>query len=267
MGRLQGKKAVVLGAGTRNNMGQMIARRYRAEGAEVVVAGRDMKELAWIAGEVGGHACPCDLTVEAEVNALADFATDKMGGVSIAVNSTGWGLLAPFLENTREQLERMCALQFTGPFQFYQAMVRAMTGGGSIIQITSATATIMLDNHAAYMGTKAGADHVIRCVANEFGERGIRANSLAPGLTLTPMAADAAAVPGVIDAFVKEYPLGRIGSADDVSAGAVWLASDECFMSGETLHITGGLRLRRNPRAHEIQASVMAAMAKAASAQ
>ena len=80
-----------------------------------------------------------------------------------------------------------------------------MKDGGSIIQISSATATIMLDNHAAYMGTKAGIDHVIRTIANEFGEKGIRANSISPGLTATPMTSDAMAAPDLEDAF-KEYP-------------------------------------------------------------
>ena len=91
----------------------------------------------------------------------------------------------------------MTALQFIGPFMFYQAMIRAMSNGGSLIQISSATATIMLNDHAAYMGTKAGIDHVIRCIANEFGDRGIRANSISPGLTATPMTADAQATPGL----------------------------------------------------------------------
>ena len=62
--------------------------------------------------------------------------------------------------------------------------------GGSIIQISSATANIMLDDHAAYMGTKAGTDHLVRCVANQYGPKGIRANSISPGLTHTPMTAE-----------------------------------------------------------------------------
>ena len=88
-------------------------------------------------------------------------------------------------------------LQFKGPYQFFQSCIPAMKDGGSIIQISSATATIMLDNHAAYMGTKAGIDHVIRTIANEFGEKGIRANSISPGLTATPMTSDAMAAPGL----------------------------------------------------------------------
>ncbi len=255
-GRLQGKTAVVLGAAGRDNMGQVIARRFRDEGAAVLVAGRHLDELKRFAREIGGHAAACDITKRADLDALADTALAAMGSVSIAVNTTGWGLLKPFLETTAEELQQITALQFIAPFHFYQAMIRAMTGGGSIIQISSATATIMLNDHAAYMGTKAGTDHVIRCVAHEFGSRGIRANSISPGLTDSPMTARAKQVPGLFDAFLKSYPLGRIGTSDDIAAAAVWLASDECFMSGENLQVNGGLTLRRNPTAEEIAASV-----------
>jgi NAD(P)-dependent dehydrogenase (short-subunit alcohol dehydrogenase family) len=146
---------------------------------------------------------------------------------------------------------------------FFQSMIEQMDRGGSLIQISSATATIMLNDHAAYMGTKAGTDHVVRCIANEFGARGIRANSISPGLTETPMTAESKAVPGVFDAFVDSYPLGRIGTKDDIAAAAVWLASDACFMTGQNLQVNGGLTLRRNPWKHEIEAAVARAMAAA----
>jgi NAD(P)-dependent dehydrogenase (short-subunit alcohol dehydrogenase family) len=142
-------------------------------------------------------------------------------------------------------------------------MIGVMDQGGSLIQISSATATIMLNDHAAYMGAKAGTDHVLRCVANEFGARGIRANSISPGLTDTPMTAGAKATPGVYEAFAAAYPLGRVGTSDDIAAAAVWLASDECFMTGQNLQVNGGLTLRRNPTRDEITASVVKAMSAA----
>jgi NAD(P)-dependent dehydrogenase (short-subunit alcohol dehydrogenase family) len=263
MGRLQGKGAVVLGAAGAGNMGQVIAQRFKDEGAKVMVAGRRDDELARFAGEIGGEWAHCDITRRDEVFALADAAKTKLGNVQIGVNATGWGFLKPFLENTQEELEAMTALQFIGPFFFYQAMIQAMGQGGSIIQISSATATIMLNDHAAYMGAKAGADHVLRCVANEFGARGIRANSISPGLTDTPMTAGAKATPGVYEDFTDCYPLGRVGTSEDIAAAAVWLASDECFMTGQNLQVNGGLTLRRNPTRAEINASAMAAMQKA----
>jgi NAD(P)-dependent dehydrogenase (short-subunit alcohol dehydrogenase family) len=256
MGRLDGKCAVVLGAAARNNMGQIIARRLRAEGAQVLVAGRHVDELERLAAEIGGHSAYCDITNIEDLKALRDSALVSMGSVSIAVNATGWGLLRPFLETTTEDLLKMTALQYIGPFQFFQQMLEAMTAGGSIIQISSATATIMLNHHAAYMGTKAGTDHVIRCVAHEFGQFGIRANSISPGLTDTPMTAQAKTVPGLFDSFLKGYPLGRIGTTEDIASAAVWLASDECFMTGANLQVNGGLTLRSNPTAQEMEEAI-----------
>ncbi|MBB4632395.1 SDR family oxidoreductase [Sphingosinicella soli] len=265
MGMLDGKVAVVIGAAGRDNMGQVIARRFAGEGAKVVVAGRDEAALAEIAEEIGGIGVRCDITSESDLAALADAAVERFGHLDIALNATGWGLLKPFLETSKEELERIAALQFTGPILFYQAMLRRMRDGGSIIQISSATASIMLEDHAAYMGTKAGTDHVIRCVANEFGRRGIRANSIAPGFTPTPMTARASRNQAILDSFAKEYPLGRVGTSDDIADAAVWVASDHCFMTGQVLQINGGLTLRRNPTNAEIGAAVKAARAAAAS--
>ena len=262
-GRLQDKVAVVLGAAGKDNMGQTIARRFAAEGAKVVVAGRHEAALRDLADEIGGAAALCDITSRTQIEDLARTAKDRYGGLDIAVQATGWGLMSTFEETDDDMLDRMMAVQFKGPFQFFQVMVANMDRGGSLVQISSATATIMLNNHAAYMGTKAGIDHVIRCIAHEYGARGIRANSISPGLTDTPMASDAIKTPGLLEAFVKEYPLGRINTADDIANAALWVASDECFMTGENLQVNGGLTLRRNPSADEIAASVGAAMAHA----
>lgn len=263
MHRLQGKTAVVLGAAGAGNMGQVIARRFAAEGAQVLVAGRRREPLEALAAEIGGRAASCDITVKADVDALTQAALDWTGRLDAAVNATGWGLLKPFLDTTPEELQAMAALQFCGPFQWMQANVAAMIEaghGGSIIQISSATATIMLNDHAAYMGSKAGTDHVVRCVADEFGAHGIRANSISPGLTATPMTAQAQQTPGLFEAFASAYPLGRVGAADDIAEAAVWLAGDACFMTGQNLQVNGGLTLRRNPNREEISASVMRAM-------
>lgn len=263
MGRLEGKSAVVVGAAGANNMGQVIARRLAAEGARVLVAGRRLESLQTLAAEIGGVAAICDIAERADSIALAELAKTELGGVDIAVNATGWGYLSPFLDMTETDLRKITDLQFVGPVFFYQAMVAAMVerGGGSLIQISSATATIMLNDHAAYMGSKAGTDHIIRCIANEFGAQGVRANSISPGLTSTPMTAAAAEVPGLFEAFLPCYPLGRIGTSEDIAAAVVFLASDECFMTGQNLQVNGGLTLRRNPNRDEISASVARAAA------
>lgn len=260
MNELNGKSAIVLGAAGAGNMGQTIARRFAEAGAKVLVAGRHEAELKAFASTIGGDFALCDITRRAEVDAMVQKAIDLFGGLSIAVNATGWGLVKRFEKTTEDELDRMLALQFKGPFFFLQTAAEAMKNhGGSIIQISSATATLMLNHHAAYMGAKAGADHVVRCVAYEYGRYGVRANSISPGFTKTPMTAEAAATPGLEEAFAKEYPLGRIGTADDIAAAAIFLARDDCFMTGQNLQVNGGLTLRRNPTQSEINASIAAA--------
>ncbi len=262
MGRLAGKRALVVGAAGKDNMGQVIARRLHAEGATVAVAGRNREILDALAADLDGIAVSCDFSQRASIAAAVAETVDRLGGIDIAINATGWGLLKPFLETSDEELDRIYALQLRGPFQFFQSLIPVMAeqGGGSIIQISSATATILFHDHDAYMATKAGTDHLVRSLANQFGEQGIRVNSISPGVTETPMTADAAAVPGLMDAFVKGYPLGRYGTSADIAAGCVWLASDECFMTGQNLQVNGGLTLRANPSRADIEASVAAAM-------
>jgi 2-hydroxycyclohexanecarboxyl-CoA dehydrogenase len=264
MGRLAGKVAVILGAAGRDNMGQVMARRFAAEGARVVVAGRKEETLASLAAELDGAHALCDITQKAELEALADLAVARYGRIDVAVNCTGWGLLAKLLETTEEQLDQLAALQFKGPYFFMQTFVGRMakSGGGSVITISSASVYALLYHHAAYIATKASADALVRCFANEFGGKGVKVNAIAPGLTESPMTEKEMNLPGLRDAFLKEYPLGRIGTGDDIANAALWLASDESFMTGQVLQVNGGLTLRRNPSPWEINAAMKAAQGK-----
>jgi NAD(P)-dependent dehydrogenase (short-subunit alcohol dehydrogenase family) len=262
MKRLDGKIALVMGASRAGNMGQAIARRFVEEGATVVVSGRGAEGLQAFARESGAavSAKPCDVASKAAVARLFDDVLDAHGRLDIAVNAAATGHYGAFEETSESAIDEMLSIIFKGGFFFMQAAVAAMkqSGGGSIINISSAVATIMFEHHAAYMGAKAGLEHVTRTVANEFGRFGIRANSIAPGLTETPML-DGFAAPGMTDAFIKEMPLGRLNTVEDIANAAVFVASDECFMTGQTFHVTGGLTLRRNPTAAEIGAAIQAA--------
>lgn len=255
--RLHDKSALVLGVAP-GNIGEAIARRYLEHGARVFVAGRRADAVAASADTLGCAWRCCDITLQADVDALVDDAADRLGGLDIGVNATGWGLLKPFLEHNRADLDAMNATQFTGPFQYFQALLRRMNPHGSIIQISSVTATIMFENHAAYMGTKAGIDHVIRCIAHEFGHRGIRANSIAPGgVADTPMSGGGLLHPAIAALYHREIPLGRAGVSADVADAALWLASDEAsFVTGQVIHVSGGQTLRRNPSIADIHHAV-----------
>ncbi len=261
---LTAKTAIVIGAAGDQNMGQVIARALAAAGAKVIVSGRKREPLDALASDIGGEAVTCDITARADIDALFDGVLARHGSVDIAINATGWGLMKPWADITDDDLAAMVALQFTGVHHFLNACLRTMTHGGSVIQISSATTQCVMFDHAAYIGTKAGSEALIRCFANQYGSRGIRANIVSPGLTATPMAAAALAAPGLEAAFTSEYPLGRIGTADDIAHAVLWLSDERSFVTGQNIHANGGLTLRRNPRPEEIAAAIGTAMAELA---
>lgn len=266
MGRLAGKKAVILGAASKDNMGQTIARLFAREGAEVMVAGRKEEPLAALAQEIGGHHALCDIARRSQVRALADKAVTVMGRVDAAINTSGWGLLASLVDTTEEQLDQIVDLQFKGVHHFLQVFVERMAAqsptGGSLISLSSATTRALINNHAAYIGTKTGAEALIRCVANDYGHLGIKANTVSPAFTHSPMTEQSFAVPGLVDAFLPKYPLGRLNTSDDVANACLWLCTDEAFVTGQNIQPNGGLTLRGNPQARDIEQAVGAAMAK-----
>jgi NAD(P)-dependent dehydrogenase (short-subunit alcohol dehydrogenase family) len=251
MGRLTDKVALVIGAASAGNIGQAIARRYAAEGAKVMVAGRNRNSLAALAEEIGGAFEVCDITQESDLARLVERTLEDFGNFDVAVNSTGRNHRAAFTATTRAELDDITAVQFIGPFLFMQAAVRGMRQGGrggSIIQISSVTSSILLRDHALYMGTKAGIDHVVRSIAYDHGVDGIRVNSISPGPTVdAPMAAEIFSDPAAVELLKLEFPLRRIGTAADVAEAAVWLAGDDCFMTGQLLQANGGLTLRGLP--------------------
>ena len=102
---------------------------------------------------------------------------------------------------------------------------------------------------------------MVRCVANDYGQYGIRANSISPALTKTPMTEASFAIPGLAGAFVARNPLGRLNTSEDIAKAAVWLAGDQAFITGENLQVNGGLTLRGNPQAGDIQQAIAAASA------
>ncbi len=266
MGQLEGKSAVILGAAGAGNMGQVIARLFASEGARVMVAGRKEEPLAAIAEEIGGSYALCDITDHAQVHSMAEKAKSEYGRVDAAVNCVGVGLLAGLLETTQDQVDMMADLQFKGTHHFLQAFVKVMSEqeptGGSIISLSSATTKALINNHALYIGSKRAGEAMIECVANDFGHLGIKANTVSPAFTHSPMTDGAFQTPGLVDAFLPRYPLGRLNTSEDVAQACLWLCNDSAFVTGQNIQPNGGVTLRGNPQAKDIEAAVGAAMAK-----
>lgn len=252
-GRLNGKVCIILGASGTGSMGEATARRFAAEGARVIVAARREDRVAALARDIEATPFQCDITSEADLAALADEAIAKFGRLDVAVNFAGSTSLQSILDVTQEELVRMSNLHFVGPTMFFKHMAQRMTNGGSLITTSSLTAVIAPVDHVAYAGAKAGTDQVVRIAAGELGPLGIRVNSIAPGFMRTEMTEDFFHVPGLEDAFIREIPLRRLGTVNDVAATALWLASDEArATTGQRIDVTSGQSLRRTPTMEEL---------------
>lgn len=263
MGSLEGKVAVVVGGSS--GFGEQIAARYVKDGAQVVIAARDVERLEKAAGAIGATALPCDITSSEAVRALAQQTVERFGRLDVAVNSAGYEDNSPVASLEPERVEKMVAVQFTGALYFIQHMANAMSSGGSLVTISSLTATLVAEGYAPYAGAKAGINHATRIAASEYGPRGIRINVVSPSLIETPMTAQLLQAPGVADTFIGETPLGRIGQIEDVVDAVSFLTSDAAsYITGQNLHVDGGTSLRRLPRAEDFIRQMQAAAAKAA---
>lgn len=260
--RLDGRVALVFGAGRAGNMGQVIARNIAGSGAITVVCGRDREAIADLAAQIGGSSYVCDITRKSEVEAAISYAAATHGGCHIVVNAAGIGASSPALDTTEEEIDLLMDVQVKGTMFVLQAAGRFMAanGGGSIIQVSSATAAAVVENYAAYIATKSAGEALVKCFANELGAMNVKVNAVAPGFTHTPMTDGAANTPGLADVFASKTPLGRIGTSADIADAIIWLAQDGSFITGQTLQINGGLTLRGNPMGSEIQRAIMKAM-------
>lgn len=247
MSRFENKVAIVVGASDARSMGGVIARRLVEEGATVIVASRRQEKVDALAAEIGAEGQVCDITVESDLEALAKSAVERHGHLDLAVNCAGEAIMGHIAETDEATLRRAVDIHYVGPFLFLKHMAAQMKRGASIVTLSSITATLPWPNHAAYMGAKAGTEHLVRIAALEYGNQGIKVNAVSPGFTPSPMTDGFMEVEGVAEAFEEEIPLGRLNTADDVAATVLWLCSEEAYLTGQILQPNGGNTLRRLP--------------------
>ncbi len=251
-GRLDDKVVVILGASDERSMGAATARRMAAEGAKLVLAARRLERVEAIAEALGATAVACDITEESDIEALARAALDNYGRLDGAVNFAGVDAAGPIAEITRESLQQCCDVHLIGTALFIKHMAAQMPDGGSIVTASSQTALLAPPGLAAYSGSKKGGDQIVRVAAVEYGPQNIRVNALSPGFTPSAMTAAYLEVPSIRDAFLREIPLGRLPTAEDMANTALWLISDEAFVTGQVIDVSGGQTLRRIPTAEEM---------------
>jgi 3-oxoacyl-[acyl-carrier protein] reductase len=252
---------VVLGASS--GIGWRIAERFAEEGAELIVAARREERLERLVDKIGGVGIRCDVSDDSQVKALADAALERWGRVDVAVNSAGLNGPGHIRDLTPEFLQEIAAVLFFGFYYFMRHMGNAMaaTGGGSLVNITSATAIMVPDGNAAYSGCKAGINFVSKMAALEYGPDQVRVNALAPSFVPTPMNFHGGMKPTdethvefdeelpIVQGFLDETPLARITTVDECADVAVFLASDmSSAITGHVIPVDGGNNLCRLPR-------------------
>jgi 3-oxoacyl-[acyl-carrier protein] reductase len=244
MFELKGKTALVTGA--TGGLGGAIASALHAQGATVAISGRQVDKLDALAAELKErvHVCPCDLGNKEQVGKLIEEATGKLGRLDILVNNAGLTKDNLFMVMKDEQWDEVIAVNLTSTFMLMRAavrgMMRAKTGYGRIINISSVSGVLGNPGQGNYAASKAGMIGMTKSVAREVASRGITANCIAPGFIKTSMT-DALNEKQV--AVIKEaIPAQAFGNPADIAAAAVYLASEEArYMTGQTLHINGGM--------------------------
>ena len=253
MGMLTGKAAVILGASNASSMGAAAARRCIEEGAEVLIASRSEDKVRDLAKDLNCPWVRCDIASDEDLKNLAQAALDHFGRLDVAMNFAGIEASGPIAELERDLLLDSANVHLAGTAMFIRFLAEPMRErGGALITTSSQTALLAPPGLAAYAAAKAGADHLVRIAANEYGADNIRINSIAPGFTPTEMTAAYLQVPTIEPAFLKELALPRLPTVEDIAAAAVWMASDQCFATGVVLDLSGGQVLNRIPTPAEM---------------
>jgi NAD(P)-dependent dehydrogenase (short-subunit alcohol dehydrogenase family) len=231
--RLDGRRAVVLGAG---GIGREAARALAAHGADVVCADRDLA----IAREAGvGEAYQVDLL---EPGAI-DRAASDLGPLDVVVLTAAMNVRKRLLDYTREEFDRVIALNLGVSFEVVRVFGADMVarGRGSIIGFSSIRGTTVEPGQGPYAATKAGLVQLFRTAAAEFGPAGVRVNAIAPGVVETPLTAQIKANPEWYEAYATKGALGRWARPDELAGAVVYLASDaSSFVTGSVLAVDGG---------------------------
>jgi NAD(P)-dependent dehydrogenase (short-subunit alcohol dehydrogenase family) len=238
-----GKIALVTGGAT--GIGYAVAEALVKYGATVYIGGRTEDVGRQAAAELGVTYIPLDVTSAESVDSAVAQVVGEQGRLDIAINGAGARLNKPAEETTDEEWDAVFATNLRGVFLSCRAEGRVMLeqGGGSIVNIASMSASAVNrpQKQAAYNASKAAVVQYSKSLAGEWGDRGIRVNSLSPGYTETAMTAGSRGKPEMVEAWLSKTPLARFAKPHEIAGAAVFLASDaSTFVTGHDLLVDGG---------------------------
>ena len=239
---LSGRRALITGAS--GGIGQAIAESLHAQGAAVALSGTRAPVLAALAERLGerAHAVPADLAAADGADALIKASEAALGGIDILINNAGVTRDTLLMRMKDDDWQKVLDVNLTAGVRLARACLRGMLKQrfGRIIAITSIIGATGNAGQANYAASKAGMVGFSKALAQEVAARGITVNCIAPGFVETAM------TEGLSEEqrqqALDRVPVGHFGSPADVAAAAVYLASAEAgYVTGQTLHINGGM--------------------------
>lgn len=243
--RLEGKVAIITGGAS--GIGEACVRLFLREGAQVLFGdiqlelGMKLTDSLRAEGYAPSFA-PLDVTDESAWTRAVQQATSLFGPVTSLVNNAGIASANGLERGTREEWDRIIAINQTGTWLGMRAVMPEMVrkGSGSIVNVSSVYGLIGASGFTAYTASKAAVRLMSKSVAVEYGSKGIRCNSLHPGPTLTPLAKTMLTAAD-IQKYEQAIPLRMMGNPEDIAYGALYLCSDEArFVTGTELIVDGG---------------------------
>ncbi len=251
MERLQGKRAIVTGAGA--GIGRAIALRLAGEGARVALADVDGGTADKVASEIDGETLVrrTDVTTTDEVEALISSVVESWGGLDVMVNNAGVGVAATAVNTTEKDYDRVMDVCVRGTLLGMKYAIPAIrdSGGGSVINMSSVAALVGITNRAVYSAAKGAILSLTRAAAIDHVEEGVRVNCIAPGTVDTPWIGRITAGhddPDEARANMQaRQPHGRFVTPEEIAAMAAYLASDESASCiGACMVVDGGVTVR-----------------------
>jgi NAD(P)-dependent dehydrogenase (short-subunit alcohol dehydrogenase family) len=246
-GLLAGRLALITGAGS--GIGAAVAHAMAQEGARVVAVDIDGNTARRTATAIGGAAANyrCDVSDRRECDGLAAAVRHDIGPISVLVNNAGIirrGTVAD--PDTRADWDATLAVNLTGPYNMVTAFLDQLRETkAAVINIGSIQSFVALPNSAAYTTSKGGVRLLTKALAIELSPLGIRVNAIGPGFIATPLNARAREDPHYMANFTGRIPMGRIGTPEDITGPAVFLASHMAqYITGVTLPVDGGYLAR-----------------------
>ena len=245
--QLLDNKVVVITAAAGTGIGSAAARRCLEEGAQVMISDQHERRLAATRAELAEThneavaARPCDVTDEAQVQALIDGAVDRFGRIDVMINNAGLGGTSPILEMTDEQWRKVLDVTLNGTFRCTRAALRqlvAQGGGGAVVNNASVLGWRAQPGQAHYAAAKAGVMALTRCAALDVAAHGIRVNAVAPSLAIHPFLAKVTSEDLLTELAARE-PFGRAAEPWEVANVMVFLASDYAsYLTGEVVSVS-----------------------------